>query len=136
MPAKVLVRHVPEWFGEHVPTVQQSSEELFNPEWIVDVEPLSMRDLLRAGFERPLPCGLFLELPYKSSLSRKALWEAVPWLELFRDPETLLTTLRHRGWLLFCCPSKEKATQLQRQVKTSHLKCVLLGSFKDEELNF
>ena len=169
MPAKVILRHVPEWFGEREPFVRaevrravqrylggaaaehlrsevesapldrlvsvwnripyvQSYEELFDVEWSLGVEPLSMRDLLRAGFERPLKCGLFLELPFRSSRpSRTALLASVPWLELLRDTETLLTNLLYRGWLLFLCPSREKATQLQGQVRGPLVRCTVLG---------
>lgn len=127
MAAKVIFRHVPEWFGEREPFVR-SAEELFDPEWSLGVEPLSMRDLLRAGFERPLQSGLFLELPCKSSVSRKALRDAVPWLGLLKNNETLLTNLLHRGWLLFRCPCREKAVQLQSRVRGSLLRCTVLGS--------
>ncbi|MES1241653.1 MAG: hypothetical protein ABUT39_08535 [Acidobacteriota bacterium] len=170
MAARVILRHVPEWFGDREPfvraevqrTVQrflgraaaenlrsevesapldrlvsvwnripyvQSSDELFDPKWSLGVEPLSMRDLLRAGFERPLKCGLFLELPFRSSsTSRTALLAAVPWLELMKDKETLLTNLLHRGWLLFRCPNRGRATQLQVQVRNSLLRCAVYGS--------
>lgn len=113
----------------------QSTEELFDPEWSLGIEPLSIRDLLRAGFERPLQCGLFLELPCKSSISRKALRAAVPWLELLKDTETLLTNLHHRGWLLFRCPNRERAVQLQLQVRGSLLRCTVLGAMNRVQEN-
>lgn len=170
MTARVILRHVPEWFGDREPFLRaevrravqrflggaaaeyllsevesapldrllsvwnripyvQSCEELFDPDWSLGVEPLSMRDLLRAGFDRPLECGLFLELPCKSSNpSRAALLTAAPWLGLLRNTETQLRHLLDRGWLLFRCPSRGKAMQLQSQVRGSLLRCTVLGS--------
>ena len=111
----------------------ESFEELFDSQWSLGVEPLSMSDLLRAGFGRPLRWGLFLELPgYRSSaVSRKALLTAVPWLDLLKNSETLLTALRHRGWLLFHCPDERKALRLQTQVRGSVLRCSVLGSTRE-----
>lgn len=129
MPARVLTRNVPEWFGDQEPLARENLEKRCDPELSHGVESVSMVDLLRAGFGRPILCGLFLELPYKSSRpTRKALLEAVPWLELLRDKETLLTNLRHRGWLLFRCPSRGRAAELQAQVRGSLLRCTVLGS--------
>ena len=176
MAARVILRHVPEWFGDREPFVRaevrhavqhfggpaaeyllsevesapldrllvvwnripyvKSCEELFDPDWSLGVEPLSMRDLLRAGFERPLQCGLFLELHCKSSRpSRPALLAAAPWLGLLRNTETLLTNLLYRGWLLFRCPSRGKAMQLQAQVRGSLLECTVLGSMNESQGN-
>ena len=174
MSARLLIRHVPEWFHGQEETLRtgirrdvqrlfgraaaesvlprlesaplerlgavwyripyvESFEELFDSQWSLGVEPLSMSDLLRAGFGRPLRWGLFLELPgYRSSaVSRKALLRAVPWLGLLKNTDTLLTVLRHRGWLLFHCPDERKAMRLQAQVSGSVLRCSVLGSMRE-----
>jgi hypothetical protein len=112
----------------------RDAEELFTADFSLGIEPLSVRDLLRAGFGRPLQCGLFLELTYSSGQpKRAALRDAVPWLNLLRDPESLITHLRSRGWLLFRCSSPDRAEELQRQVKASLVRCQLLGSVAGSE---
>ncbi len=112
----------------------RDAEELFSSDFNLGVESLTVRDLLRAGFGRPLRCGLFLELTYCSGQPKLAtLREAVPWLNLLRDPDSLITLLRSRGWLLFGCSSLERAEQLQRQVKEPLVRCQLLGSVVGSE---
>ncbi len=166
MKARVIYRHVPEWYGETQDFVRadlqrflarahqerfreelrtaspdrllalwyrlpyvRDAEELFSSDFNLGVEPLSVRDLLRAGFGRPLRCGLFLELTHSSGQPRPAaLRDAIPWLNLLGDPETLITLLRSRGWLLFHCSSPERAGQLQSQVKRPLVRCQLLGA--------
>lgn len=108
----------------------RDAEELFSPEWSLGLEPLSVRELLRAaGSDRPFPCGLSLELTFMNGRpARAALRAAIPWLELLRDPETPITHLLSRGWVLFRCSSPERAQQLQRQVRESLVHCQVLGS--------
>lgn len=168
MPARLLTRHVPAWFGEQesflrreiernvrryfgkaaaesiVPRVASapiehlaavwnrlpyvdSFEDLFDAQWTLGVERISMPELLRAAFGRRLSCGLFLELACGAP-DRKKLLEAVPWLGLLKDTDTLVTTLRYQGWLLFQCPSETKATQLGAQVRSSVVRCLVLVS--------
>ncbi len=164
--ARVIYRHIPQWYGETKDFVRadlqrflarmgaeyyrdeihaaspdrllalwyrlpyvRDAEELFSPAFNLGLEPLSIRDLLRAGFERPLRCGLFLELTKSAGQPRRAaLRDAIPWLDLLREPETLRALLRSRGWLLFHCSSPDRAEQLQRQVKAPLVRCLLLGS--------
>jgi hypothetical protein len=168
MPAKLLTRHVPEWFSEQesilrleiqrdvhrylgsaaaesllprvadapierlvavwhrIPYVD-SFEELIEAQWSLGMERIAMPDLLCAAFGRPLQLGLFLEL-VRSAPDRKKLLAAVPWLGLLKNTDMLLTALRHEGWLLFRCPSETKAKQLQVQVRSSVVRCVVLVS--------
>lgn len=104
------------------------AEELFSPHWSLGVEPLTMRELLRAaGSGRPLPCGLSLELVMGGWPRRAALLGAVPWLKLLQDPDTHITNLQRLGWELFRCSSPDRAHQLQRQVKEPLVCCQVLG---------
>jgi hypothetical protein len=106
----------------------RDAEELFSADWSLGLEPLSLCDLLRAGFGRPLRCGLHLELVHSArQYNRTALRNAVPWLVLLKDPEAAASTLLSRGWLLFRCSSADRAETLQRQVKPSQVRCLLLG---------
>jgi hypothetical protein len=108
-----------------------SFDDLFDERWALGVERISMLELLRAAFGRRLSCGLFLELVCGAP-GRKTLLEAVPWLVLLNDADTLLTTLRHQGWLLFRCPSETKAQQLQAQIKTSAVRSFVLGPMSED----
>lgn len=105
------------------------AEELFSPDWSLGVEPLTIRELLRAaGSGRPLPCGLSLELECTGGWPRRsALLGAVPWLKLLRDPDTHVLNLQRLGWELFRCSSPDRAHQLQRQVKEPLVRCQVLG---------
>lgn len=172
MPARLLSRHVPAWFGEQEPYLRleierdvrryfgsaaaerilprvasipierlaavwnripyvESFEDLFDERWTLGVERISMPDLLRAAFGRRLSCGLFLELVCGAP-GRKKLLAAVPWLVLLKDAETLLTALRHQGWLLLRCSSETKAQQLQAQVNNPVVRSFVLGSMNED----
>jgi hypothetical protein len=71
-----------------------------------------------------------LELPcHRSSPpSRTALRSAIPWLDLLKNSDSLVTALLGRGWLVFSCRSEERAERLKSQVRGSFLRCSVLGS--------
>lgn len=168
MPARILTRRVPAWFGDAGPTLWleikrdaarflgagvaermngveppgrllevwdrmpyvESLEDLLDSQWSLGITPLSLADILRAGFGEPLLWGLLLELPcYKSSPpSRAALRSTIPWLDLLKSSESLVTALLSRGWLVFSCQSEKRAVRLKSQVRGPHLRCSVLGS--------
>jgi hypothetical protein len=126
--AKILTRRVPAWFGDEEHTLlpienRRDAESL-------DIVPLSLADVLKAGFGKPHLWGLLLELPYyrSSPPSRTALRSAIPWLDLLKNPDSLVTALLSRGWLVFSCQSEKRAERLKSQVRGSFLRCSVLGS--------
>jgi hypothetical protein len=108
----------------------ESFDDLVDSEWSLDIVPLSLADVLKAGFGKPLLWGLLLELPYyrSSPQSRTALRSAIPWLDLLKNPDSLVTALLSRGWLVFSCQSEKRAERLKSQVRGSFLRCSVLGS--------
>lgn len=113
----------------------ESFDNLFDPQWSLGVDLLTMGNLIYHTFTKPIRWGILLELRYRKSggLFRSALLTDAPWLVLMKDSDRVLDALIKDGVLAFRCPSESRAAQLQSQVGTKILRCTVLGSGGQDE---
>lgn len=105
-------------------------DHLFDPHWSLELIPLSRDELLRHAFGTALDCGLLLEIRRKKPQERDrlTLWTDVPWFALLHESETLMERFLSDRWLVFSCPDRIRAGELQSRVRGAFVRCKLLGS--------
>lgn len=103
-------------------------DHLFDPHWALELVPLSRDELLRHAFGTALDCGLLLEIRRRrmQARDRLMLWTDVPWFALLHECEELMERLLSDGWLVFACPDRSRAGELQARVRGSAVRCRLL----------
>jgi hypothetical protein len=105
-------------------------ECLFDPCWTLEVELLSIGDLIRHAFGKGLQSGVLLELRRRRlrEIGHLDVLSDIPWIALLHESNEIIDRLLRTGWLAFSCPSRHKALQLESRVRSKVIRCTMLGS--------